>query len=66
MFLDCDTSDFERCLFHQSQDDDLDFDGNGALYERGMARIVSMPTHQWGKRCLLIYVEASTSVTISV
>lgn len=34
----------------QDQDDDLDFDKNGVLHERGLASVTSAPTWQWGER----------------
>ena len=34
----------------QDQDDDLDFDENGIIHERGLASVTSMPTWQWGER----------------
>ena len=69
VFLNCDMQiekDFERCYYKQAKDDDLDFDRDASLYERGLVRISSMPTHQWGKRCLNISIQAWNSFTISV
>ena len=67
VWLECDISEqsFHRCFYQQDQDDDLDFDVDGKLYARGLARLKSMPLHQWGKRCLHLTIEASTSFTVS-
>lgn len=56
VWLECDTqaTDFDRCLFHQADDDNLDYDRNGVVTERGLVRIYSPPQHQWGSRCLSI------------
>ena len=67
VWLECDLSadSFERCFYQQDTNDDLNFDSDGALYKRGLARIKSMPMHQWGKRCLQLTLQASTSFTVS-
>ena len=69
VWLECDTqaTDFDRCLFHQAADDNLDYDRNGIVTERGLVRIYSPPQHQWGSRCLsirfiLIFIRHSQSL----
>ena len=68
VWLECDTSatEFDRCLFHQAADDNLDYDQNGFVSERGLVRIYSPPQHQWGSRCLSIRFKTSTSITVAV
>ena len=66
--MDCDTqaNDFDRCLFHQAVDDDLDFDQQGIISKKGLVRIHSIPQHQFGPRCLSIRVKTSSKITLSV
>ena len=66
--MDCDTqaNDFDRCLFHQAVDDDLDLDQQGEISKKGSVRIYSPPQHQWGKRCLSIRIKTSSKITLSV
>ena len=66
--MDCDTqaNDFDRCLFHQAGDDDLDFDQQGISSKKGLVRIHSIPQHQFGPRCLSIRVKTSSKITLSV
>ena len=68
VWLDCDTqaSDFDRCLFHQAVDDDLDFDRRGIISKKGLVRIYSPPQHQWGPRCLSIRLRTSSKITLGV
>ena len=68
VWLECDTqaNDFDRCLFHQAVDDDLDFDQQGEISKKGSVRIYSPPQHQWGKRCLSIRIKTSSKITLSV
>ena len=66
VFLNCEVTNFDRCLYKQEQEDDLDLDSSGAVYDRGLVRITSIPTVQWGMRCLAIDIDAGTSYTLSV
>ena len=68
VWLDCDTqaNDFDRCLFHQAVDDDMDFDQQGIISKKGAVRIYSTPQHQWGQRCLSIRIRTSSKITLSV
>jgi len=70
VFLECDPhagpNGFDSCLFKQDQDDDLDFDENGIIHERGLASVTSMPTWQWGERCLRVTIQAEASFTLSL
>ena len=66
VFLNCKVTNFDRCLYKQEQEDDLDLDSSGAVYDRGLVRITSIPTVQWGIRCLAIDIDAGTSYTLSV
>ena len=68
VWLDCDTqsNNFDRCLFHQALDDDMDFDHEGMVSKNGSVRIFSPPQYQWGPRCLSIRVKTSTKITLSV
>ena len=66
VFLNCQVSNIDRCLFEQLSDDDFDFDESGAIYERGLARLKTIPTYQWGQRCWKIEIESQTSFTVSV
>ena len=50
----------------QEQEDNLDLDTIGSIYERGLVRITSIPTVQLGMRCLAIDIDAGTSYTLSV
>ena len=38
----------------------------GMISERGIARIFTIPTWQWGERCLLVNIKASASFTLSI
>ena len=53
-------------MYKQNEDDDFDLDTSGSLYERGLVKITSIPTVQWGLRCLSIDIDAGTSYTLSV
>ena len=66
--MECDTNEnsFDRCLFHQAHDDDGDFDQDGVFAKKGIARIYSVPQHQWGPRCLSIRLQSSSVFTLSV
>ena len=66
--MECDTNEnsFDRCLFHQAHDDDGDFDQDGVFAKKGVARIHSVPQHQWGPRCLSIRFQSSSVFTLSV
>ena len=63
-FLNCET--FDECFYSQQEDDDLDFDHDGFLYSRGLAKLKSLPMRIWGQRCLHLTLEASSSFTMSV
>jgi len=66
--MECDTNanSFDRCLFHQAHDDGGDFDQDGVFAKKGVARIHSVPQHQWGPRCLSIRLQSSSVFTLSV
>ena len=67
VFLDCEPNGrFDGCMFHQPDDETLKWNQNGQLEERGIARLMSPPMTQWGPRCLVIKLEASTSITLAV
>lgn len=68
VFMDCDVSEgpFYHCLYHQDSDDDQDFDSKGELHTRGLAKLRTIPTYQWGERCLAINIKASASFTLSI
>ena len=68
VWMGCDTNEnpFDRCLFHQAHDDDGDFDQQGVFAKKGVARIYSVPQHQWGPRCLSIRLQSSSVFTLSV
>ena len=63
-FLNCQS--FDECFYSQQEDDDLDFDHDGFLYSRGLAKLKSLPMRIWGQRCLHLTLEASSSFTMSV
>ena len=66
--MECDTNknSFDRCLFHQSSDDDGDFDQDGVFAKKGAVRIHSVPQYQWGPRCLSIRLQSYSVFTLSV
>ena len=63
-FLNCQR--FDECFYSQQEDDDLDFDDEGFLYSRGLAKLKSLPMRIWGQRCLHLTLEASLSFTMSL
>ena len=68
VWMECDTNknSFDRCLFHQSSDDDGDFDQDGVFAKKGAVKIHSVPQHQWGPRCLSIRLQSYSVFTLSV
>ena len=68
VWFDCDTQidSFDRCLFHQAIDDNLNYDSSGTISRRGSVKISTPPQHTWGSKCLSIRIKASASFTINV
>ena len=68
VWFDCDTNidSFDRCLFHQAIDDNLNYDSSGTISRRGSVKISTPPQHTWGSKCLSIRIKASASFTINV
>ena len=68
VWFDCDTQidSFDRCLFHQAIDDNMNYDSSGTISRRGSVKISTPPQHTWGSKCLSIRIKASASFTINV